>query len=160
MVKNSRKCCGPYLYARTRNWNFAMLSYYQSSITSPFEISYELAICLHFQQQKNMSCPLTGYTVTCAYVATLAMRNSESAMPITYRGIKLPLFFEACPSYSHSAWERCGHGCHQPDSNHSSLDHEHAPGLLRHGIFIIFFSGLTRAAAKVAKKGYVFALLC
>ena len=131
-----------------------MLSFYQSSITSPFWDFIWTRYMPSFPAAKNMSCAMTGNTVTCAHVDTLAMQNSESAMSITYWGMKLPLSFEACPSYAHGAWERSGHGCHQPDSNHSSLDHEHAPGLLRHGIFFIFFSQLTRAAKNAAKKGY------
>ena len=137
-----------------------MLSFYQSSITSPFWDFILTRYMPSFSAAKNMSCALMGNTVTSAHVDTLALQNSKSAMPITYWGMKLRLSFEACPSYARGAWERCGHGCHQPDSNHSSLDHEHAPGLLRHGIFFIFFSQLTRAAKNAAKKGYIFALLC
>ena len=117
-----------------------MLSFYQSSITSPFWDFIWTRYMPSFPAAKNMSCALMGNTVTSAHVDTLALQNSESAMSITYWGMKLPLSFEACPSYADGAWERCGHGCHQPDSNHSSLDHEHAPGLLRHGIFFIFFT--------------------
>ena len=80
-----------------------MLSFYQSSITSPFRDFISARYMPSFPAAKNMNRALTGKTVTCAHVDTLAMQNSESAMSITYWGMKLPLSFEACPSYADGA---------------------------------------------------------